>query len=292
MNLPKSRKKRRVPTSTPERISIFRKWVKEHTLQIIIGFFIILAILLVLCLAYQRWILGLRDWDDWTGFAEYTGNIPKDDRGKTLWDWMELLIVPVVLAVGALLFNKAERDNDRKIANERIESELNIASERQKEAALQSYIDRLTALLLLEDGGLRLSKPNDEIRVVARTRTLATLRMLDGLRKGMLIKFLYESLLLSVDDPIINLMGADLSFAILSKSNLIKINLEGAILEKADLSDSFLDSANLNMAVLASANCENVNMSEAKLDGANLGWANLNKANLRNISFRESDLEM
>ena len=24
---------------------------------------------------------------------------------KTAWDWMELLIVPVVLAVGALLFN-------------------------------------------------------------------------------------------------------------------------------------------------------------------------------------------
>lgn len=241
MNLPKSRKKRRVPTSTPERISIFRKWVKEHTLQIIIGFFIILAILLVLGLAYQRWILGLRNWADCTGFAEYTGNVPKDDRGKTLWDWMELLIIPVVLAFGAFFFNKSERDNDRKIAEERIKSEQRVALDRQREITLQSYLDKMTELLLRENGGLRESPSNSEVRIVARTRTLTTIRSLDGIRKGLIIQFLYEA----------DLIGCRNTILILNEANLTGIDLQKAFLFSAQINYASMESANFSYSNLA-----------------------------------------
>ncbi len=99
--------------------------------------------------------------------------------GKYLWDWLELLIIPFVLALGALWLERSERISDRKIAAERREDDKKIAEDQQREAALQAYIDKMTELLLDKEHPLRKSKPNDEVRVVARTRTLATLRKLD-----------------------------------------------------------------------------------------------------------------
>jgi len=40
---------------------------------------------------------------------------------KTLWDWMELLIIPLVLAGGALLLNRSGRNLERHIAADRHE---------------------------------------------------------------------------------------------------------------------------------------------------------------------------
>lgn len=52
---------------------------------------------------------------DWTGFGD-----------KTAWDWMQLLIVPVVLAVGALLFNLSlnarQLDTEERRAEAQIEA--------------------------------------------------------------------------------------------------------------------------------------------------------------------------
>jgi hypothetical protein len=66
-------------------------------------------------LSIYHWMTGI-PWPDWTGFSDYTGPLTKDQRGKTLWDWMGLFIIPVVLAVSAYLFNRAEKANDLKIA--------------------------------------------------------------------------------------------------------------------------------------------------------------------------------
>jgi hypothetical protein len=49
-----------------------------------------LAFLIIVICGY------LLDWD-WTG-------LPK----RTLWDWLELLIVPAVLTVGGYLFTRSE----------------------------------------------------------------------------------------------------------------------------------------------------------------------------------------
>ena len=62
----------------------------------------------------------------WTGFLN-----------KTLWDWMQLLIIPAVLAIGAFLFNLATSQNEQKIA-----------ADKQREDLLQSYLDRMSELLL------------------------------------------------------------------------------------------------------------------------------------------------
>src|SRR5215211_3280317 len=91
-------------------------------------------------------------------------------QAKTLWDWMELLVVPLFLAGGALYLQRSERAVEREIA-----------IDRQQEAALQSYLDRMAELLLKEK--LRTSK-NKEVRDVAKIRTFSVLFGLDERRKG------------------------------------------------------------------------------------------------------------
>ena len=47
-------------------------------------------------LAYRR------GWQ-WTGFTAVASDEPEERSGKTLWDWMQLLIVPLALAAAAFL---------------------------------------------------------------------------------------------------------------------------------------------------------------------------------------------
>ena len=71
-------------------------------------------------------------------------------RGKTLWDWLQLLIIPAVLAVGGYIFNYTISRNERNAADQRNQTEREIAQDNQREAALQEYIDKMSELLLHE----------------------------------------------------------------------------------------------------------------------------------------------
>jgi uncharacterized protein YjbI with pentapeptide repeats len=282
-------------------------WLRKNwrvVLSIVVG----VVLLLLVWMGYLRWVKGY-PWADWTGFGEYTGQVEKNNRGKTLWDWLQLLIIPFVLAMGAYFLNRSERINDRKIAEDR-----------QREAALQAYFDKMTELLLDKEHPLRKSDPDDEVRVVARTRTLATLLKLDAGRKGMLIRFLIEGKLIYLDFPLnetslekadvdkvllIHLSGADLKGAILngaylSGADLSGADLSGADLGRANLSKTNLSNAVLNRAILKGADlrkaemsgtsCIRANMIGADLSGAGLNSADLGEATLIQAKLREADL--
>jgi len=121
---------------------------------------------------------------------------------------------------------------------------------------LQTYIDSLSKLLL--ESGLRDSKQEDEVRKVARVKTLTVLSRLDDKRKRILLQFLHEATLISQDNPIIDLQGIDLSGSDLSGSNLsgdklADTNLSGAKLNKACLMGTNLAFANLSGAEMREA---------------------------------------
>ena len=232
---------------------------------------LIMAFLIFVVEGYtQSWYFS------WTGFGDYAKPTGVDERGKTLWDWLDLLIIPAVLAFGALWFNRAERKSEREIADNRL-----------REETLQAYLHRITDLLLKED--LRKSKEGDEVRAIARARTLATLRRLDGERNKILLEFLQESGLTNKDDPIIHLRGANLSKTDLSR-NVLLIDLVGADLSEANLSGTTLLAAslsgtklyrvNLSEAILFTADLREADLREANLSGANLSAAKLVEANL------------
>ena len=192
-------------------------------------------------------------------------------RGKTIWDWLQLLIIPAVLAIGGYLFNFTTSRNERQAAAKRDQTERDIASDNQRETALQSYIDKISELLL--DKHLREPQSDDEVRTIARVRTLTTLPRLDATRKGSVIQFLHESQLIERDKSIINLKGANLSEANLSGANLSEANLSEAKLVEAKLVEANLSGANLSGADLNQADLYRADLNQADLSGANLEGA-------------------
>lgn len=296
---------------------------------------IAIVLVVVIILGLIGWLIRQGYLAEWTGFnyhPEVEGQVP----GKYLWDWLELLIIPFVLAGGALWLERSERISDRKIAQERWENEQtlatkrreddlklaadrreddkNLAEDQQREAALQAYIDNMTELLLDKEHPLRKSKPDDEVRVVARTRTLAALRKLDPVRKGMLLRFLSEGKLVilvkeehsSIQDDkgdtqdiirpaIIGLANADLNeadlrWANLSRADLSEADLKNANLRWADLSEADLSRADLSRADLSGADLSRANLKEADLSYAELSGADLSRANLKETDLSYADL--
>jgi Pentapeptide repeats (8 copies) len=164
--------------------------------------------------------------------------------GVTLWDWLELLIVPAVLAGGGLLFTQYQQKLQRLDDLMQQERGLEIEKQRAQDEALQAYLDQMGQLLLDKDRPLRQSK-DDDVRTLARARTLTVLTTLDGERKRSVLRFLYESDVISRDTRVINLREADLREPKLDFAIWTYIDLSDADLRGADLSGATLDFANL-----------------------------------------------
>lgn len=57
----------------------------------------------------------------WTGFLAFStpaGDSETNRPAKTLWDLLELLIIPIVLVAGGFLLNRAQRQNTLDITRE------------------------------------------------------------------------------------------------------------------------------------------------------------------------------
>jgi hypothetical protein len=134
---------------------------------------------------------GVRVWQSWE---------------RPFWDWLELLIIPVVLGLGGIWFNNQARKSEQVLARQERKNDREIAADRAREDALQRYLDRMSELIL--DNNLRSSNAGDVVRDVARARTLAVLKDLaenqkgrtdQGVRliyegkKSQVVRFLYEA---------------------------------------------------------------------------------------------------
>jgi uncharacterized protein YjbI with pentapeptide repeats len=255
----------------------------------------------------------------WLGFGSYTDSEGKIQRGKTLWDWMQLLIIPVLLAGGLAAFNYSNREN-----------ELAIERDSAMESALEKYIDRIEDLLLNYDlGSAQKGSPQ---AVVAEVLTLSVLsRLEEGRKSGVmlllcnagithLISFRYVDLsdtylyrcnlsntelisahLSEAYLDLANLSGSDLSYANLFDANLSDADLSFANLSFADLSDSFINSANFSFANLTSANLSDASIFESNFVESDLTFAdlsrsfllgsNLTKANLHRANLTRANLQ-
>src|SRR6266516_8072436 len=104
------------------RVRLWWKKIKAHPIITLLIPFLVALFLTIIIGGYRF------NWS-WTGFAG------DKEKYKTLYDWMQLLFIPVVLAVAGFWFNHRER----KAAELRAESEQEIASDNQREVALQEY---------------------------------------------------------------------------------------------------------------------------------------------------------
>jgi hypothetical protein len=183
-------------------------------------------------------------------------------------DLLQLLVIPVVLAVVGVWFNRQQRKRD-----------LEIAEWQAQEDTLKAYLHDMTGLMIdhhLRPSGVEES-PEDiqDVRVVAQAHTITVLRRLDGNRKASILRFLYEAGLITKGHSVLDLSGADLR-----KVSLRKANLRNVDLSSADLREAYLNHADLSGA----------NLKRADLSGAFLIGADLREADLREASLYETVL--
>jgi Pentapeptide repeats (8 copies) len=222
-------------------------------------------------------VLGYRLTWGWTGLP-----------GKTLWDWLQLLVIPVALAGLAFLLNSSQSSREQRREDERTARQRVTAADNAREETLRVYLTQMSGFML--DRKLPRSAPDAGVRAVARTVTLTTLRRLNGRRRGLLVRFLRAARLVERSDPKVRLTGANLQSARLKGGTLVDADLSGANLTKANLSQTTLIHADLRRANLPKANLRWANLQKADLDGADLRWAGLERADLRGADLRGADL--
>jgi uncharacterized protein YjbI with pentapeptide repeats len=228
-------------------------------------------------------------WRDWLGVGERRWKKAPDEEvqpAKTLWDWLQLLIVPAMLIGVTFVWSGLQTRSDNKREDRRVAADRAAADEARQGATLQSYLDQMSGLMLHEK--LLTSKEGDAVRAVARTVTLATLRRLEGERKAAVITFLYEARLLGVKNPRVLLNGADLEGANLADTNLVRANLAEANLRSTNLVEARLRLSNLDGATLDGADLTGM----ADLAGVSAIGAHFRGANLTDAYLRQADLEV
>ena len=200
------------------------------------------------------------------------------------------LIIPLVLFLVAYGFNLLQNSHSEQLA-----------TDQQQQTDLNTYIDHMSDLLITDK--LHDSKMSrDEVRRVARARTLIVLTRLDPERKRFIVQFLFETHLIDQKSsanpsyPLVTLDYADLNH----------VDLSGLYLEDADLFDIDINNANLNNAymvgvdisksllngsTLINTKLHNANLYLDKLQGANLSGANLSNANLTYTDLSGANLQ-
>ena len=303
---------------------------KKH--QWIITAFIVIILTIATGLAKMTTLHG---WPNWAGIGkgesisittekDATGNIIKivetvtPESGKTLWDWLSLLGVPLSLAIlgywlqqqqqkRAEILSKDQQERSEAVFRE----QRRLAAEAAKEEFLQVYFDKLSSLIVdkiaskvnassREKGGKQLEEElvsehkellDTAVDIIIRGRTLSILRRFkdDGERKGSVIRFLLEARVIS--QTRLDLSGADLGEADLGGVDLSGVDLSGADLSKADLSGTDLSGANLSGTDLSGINFnKNTTFKGATLDRVNLSGIDLTEIDLSGASFSETKL--
>jgi hypothetical protein len=298
-------------------IARLRSWWQKTSKSRLVLIITLLVILFVLLIGgyFFNWT--------WTGFGPYTPPTSGFQREKTLYDWFQLAIIPVVLAFGVWWLTHLQQQRDqqlsdqrakiereaaekqaqaeREAAEERAKAEREIATDNQREAALQAYIDKVSELLLHER--LCESPPPQDVVIIAQARTATVLRILDPIRCASIIQFLSRVGILrlcvensaksSFDWPLKNeysLAGIELPETNFNSVDLSMIHLEGANFYRAFLREANLEGTDLSRANLQRANLMHANLQKANLNEANLQGARLFGADLRDASLVFADL--
>ena len=234
----------------------------------------------------------------------YEGNVSspwwEGARDRDFWAYLKLLIVPAAIGIGAAVLNLMQMERARKAeaaqqARDRVaqeasrQRELEVEHQRAQDEALHAYLDQIGQLLLDKDRPLLKSATasevptetdGEEVRTLARARTLTVLPRLNGKRKRSILQFLYESRLIIKGHVVVALRGADLTAA-----DLRATNLSAAHLSRTDLRDANLSLANLSGADLRDADLRAANLSLSNLSRVDLSEANLRDANLTNATM-------
>jgi uncharacterized protein YjbI with pentapeptide repeats len=262
--------------------TIFKKaW--DSKWKIIVGISVPILVLIIF------WAIWADISPKWTGFGAFDAE-SEGPRAKTLWDWMELLLVPIVLALAGWWLTKTEKETEQNIANQRQEKDHALNLEQTRQASLEKYMSTISELILKNALVGPQNKQDDlskNTKNLVRMWTLVLLRDMNENRKSQMLQFLYESGLInqpeSVDLTRANLDLINLWGAYLIGVQLPRVSLKNANLIEATMSDSNLAGSDLTNAELDNAELRDIDLSsETILTGATFRKTELTRANLSN----------
>ena len=246
---------------------------------------LIISLLVSLVVLITIWAIFPNESPQWTGFAAYD-EVLLGPRSKTLWDWLDLMIVPIIIAIGAWGLGEASKNSER-----------SIEQERQRQETFNKYIEKISEYLLTKKLGS--ANKSQDVSKIARTLTRTTLRQLDTNRKAEVLQFIFELKLID-KSPIISLNGADLKSVNLKNAflsgaeirgayfqgsdfrnaNLTNTNLCGSSLDKTDFRGAILEGTDFSFCFIRNANLEGIDLTHANITGADFSSSNLFKVKI------------
>lgn len=217
----------------------------------------------------------------WTGFDQ----TPIDDPNhyqprKLLWDWLELLIIPIVLLIAGWGYSEWQKGMEYKLAKEKEHSD-----------ALQAYFDSMKDLII--DGKLTDTQndPDHPIRALARSKTITTLQIVDDERKKAIFNFLWHAGLIVLNQPVILFDELELNNIDFRNMKLTYVDLRSIVIKSADLTGATINNSNLYLADLRFAKAKHCTINDSVLDNAILTAADMRDSNLYATRFIGSHLQ-
>ncbi|MEM1279292.1 MAG: pentapeptide repeat-containing protein [Cyanobacteria bacterium P01_H01_bin.152] len=213
------------------------------------------------------------------------------EPGKLLWEWFELLLVPLIL-VGVGYFLQR--------------TQLKSSLRDKQEEALQDFFDRISSLLvekqllslapkIIENDtyGIEYEAKQDEL--FRRQNDLdVSLKIIQARTLSILRKFkdnpeLKESVLLFlIETGILGELKISLREAELSRTNLSNLDLSGIDFERANFAGSVFSKTNFKGANLSSANFSNSEFYRTNFEGVNLSGSRFHRSNFFVTEFKDA----
>jgi hypothetical protein len=214
--------------------------------------------------------------DEESGQPQKRSITTETQGARTVWEWLTILTISAVIAGAALIFTTRQAHQQEELQVQQANDAQELQVQQANDAALQAYLEDMGTFVLEKD--LRGADENDDVRLLARARTLAVLDAVSGARKVRVLEFMFETELLKFRShdrpPVISLRFADLSETRLVKRSI----LSNTDLDRAELMDAKLIDAKLINATLTKADLRGANLSGTDLSGADLSGADLRGA--------------
>lgn len=185
-------------------------------------------------------------------------------QDKTAWDWLVLFMAPAVIIAATAVITEVQKQTETR---------------RAQEVAIQSYVDRISALVIQQSA----TTDPEQVAAIGRAHTAAVLHLATQERAGRILAFLGELGLIADYAP--SLEGFDFTRATLKGLALDGLDFEDAILRHADLEEASLNWVDFEFADLRDADLDWAVAHNADFEGALLDGATLNHADLRHADL-------
>lgn len=102
-------------------------------------FQVLLIVIILIIIGFIAFYAIVPNPPEWTGFGEIEVDVTKFPA-KTLWDWLDLLIIPMAIGIIGWSFSKIEKEKSKKREEERSQNEI-----------LESFLQTMTDLIIQYD---------------------------------------------------------------------------------------------------------------------------------------------